>query len=152
METGLELLEDAFALLLVNAQHIKAVPGRKTDVKDAEWIADLSQHGSVCAPASSRPRPTGAARTDALPDHLVAERARVVNRLQKVLEDTNIKLASVVTNILGKSVARHARCARGRRDRSSRSGEPRPRAPAGQTASVAGSARRRASNHIIASC
>jgi transposase len=97
------LLEDAFALLVVNAQHIKAVPGRKTDVRDAEWIADLLQHGllrgSFIPPTPQRElRELTRYRTS-----LVSDRARVVNRLQKVLEDTNLKLASVVTNILGKS-------------------------------------------------
>ncbi len=97
------LLEDAFVLLVVNAQHIKAVPGRKTDVRDAEWIADLLQHGllrgSFIPPTAQRElRDLTRYRTT-----VVAERARVVNRLQKTLEDTNLKLASVATNILGKS-------------------------------------------------
>jgi transposase len=97
------LLADTFALLVVNAQHIKAVPGRKTDVRDAEWIADLLQHGllrgSFIPPATQRElRDLTRYRTT-----LVAERARTINRLQKALEDTNLKLASVVTNILGKS-------------------------------------------------
>lgn len=97
------LLEGAFDLLLVNAQHIKAVPGRKTDVRDAEWIADLLQHGllkgSFLPPAPQRElRELTRHRTS-----LVEDRARVVNRLQKVLEDTNIKLGDVATDILGKS-------------------------------------------------
>ena len=97
------LLEDEFVLLVVNAQHIKAVPGRKTDVHDAEWIADLLRHGllrgSFIPPSTQRDlRELTRYRTT-----VVAERARVVNRLQKTLEDTNLKLASVVTNILGKS-------------------------------------------------
>jgi transposase len=97
------LLVDTFVLLVVNAQHIKAVPGRKTDVRDAEWIADLLQHGllrgSFIPPATQRElRDLTRYRTT-----LVAERARTINRLQKALEDTNLKLASVVTNILGKS-------------------------------------------------
>jgi transposase len=97
------LLEDAFVLLVVNAQHIKAVPGRKTDVHDAEWIADLLRHGllrgSFIPPSSQRElRELTRSRTT-----LVAERARVVNRLQKTLEDTNLQLASVATTILGQS-------------------------------------------------
>lgn len=97
------LLEGDFALLLVNAQHIKAVPGRKTDVKDAEWIADLLQHGLLTAsfipPVEQRElRELTRHRTN-----LVQDRARVVNRLQKVLEDTNVKLGDVATDILGKS-------------------------------------------------
>lgn len=88
---------------MVNAQHIKAVPGRKTDVRDAEWIADLLQHGllkgSFIPPAPQRElRDLTRYRTS-----LVEERARAVNRLQKTLEDTNLKLGDVATDIMGKS-------------------------------------------------
>jgi transposase len=97
------LLEDRFSLLLVNAAHIKAVPGRKTDIRDAEWIADLLRHGLL--------------RGSVVPDQpqrelrdltryrsaLVAERSAAANRLQKALEGANIKLASVATDILGRS-------------------------------------------------
>lgn len=89
--------------LVVNAQHIKAVPGRKTDVKDAEWIADLLRHGLL--------------KGSYIPDRdqrelrelvryrrsLVEERTREVNRLQKVLEGANIKLACVASNVMGAS-------------------------------------------------
>jgi transposase len=97
------LLEDRFTLVVVNAQHIKAVPGRKTDVRDAEWIADLLRHGLLRASfIPDRPqrelRELTRYRTT-----LVEERASEVNRLQKVLEGANIKLASVATDILGKS-------------------------------------------------
>src|SRR5213592_5055548 len=97
------LLEGQFELLLVNAQHIKAVPGRKTDIKDAEWIADLLQHGllrpSFVPPAPQRHlRELTRQRT-----HLIQERASVVNRMQKVLEWANIKLAAVVTDVTGVS-------------------------------------------------
>ena len=97
------LLEGHFELLVVNAQHIKAVPGRKTDVRDAEWIADLLQHGllkgSFIPPAPQRElRELTRYRTN-----LVEERARAVNRLQKTLEDTNLKLGDVATDIMGKS-------------------------------------------------
>jgi transposase len=97
------LLEGLFELLVVNAQHIKAVPGRKTDAKDAEWIADLLQHGLLRG-SFIPPAPQRALRD--LTRHrstLVAERARIVNRLQKVLEDANIKLAAVVSDIAGVS-------------------------------------------------
>jgi len=94
--TGMEVL-------VINAQHIKAVPGRKTDVKDAEWIADLLRHGLL--------------RGSFIPDRpqrelqelvryrrsLIQERSREVNRVQKVLEGANIKLGSVPTNVLGVS-------------------------------------------------
>jgi transposase len=97
------LLEGRFELLLANAQHIKAVPGRKTDVKDAPWIAELLQHGLlrgsfVPPPPVRELRDLTRQRTQ-----LVRQRATVANRLQKVLEDANIKLASVVTDVLGKS-------------------------------------------------
>jgi len=89
--------------LVVNAQHIKAVPGRKTDVKDAEWICNLLRHGLL--------------KPSYIPDRnqremrelvryrrsLIQERSREHNRVQKVLEGANIKLASVVSDIMGLS-------------------------------------------------
>jgi transposase len=97
------LLEDRFSLLLANARHIKAVPGRKTDVRDCEWIADLLQHGllqgSVVPARPQRElRELTRYRTS-----LVEERGAEVNRLQKTLEGANIKLAAVATDTLGKS-------------------------------------------------
>jgi transposase len=97
------ILEGQMELLVVNAQHIKAVPGRKTDIKDAEWIAQLLQHGllksSFIPPQSQRDlRDLTRYRTT-----LVRERARIVNRLQKVLEDANLKLAGVATDVMGVS-------------------------------------------------
>jgi transposase len=97
------ILEDGFELMLVNAQHIKQVPGRKTDVSDCQWIADLLRHGLIRAsfvpPSPQRDlRELTRQRTQ-----LIAERARVANRIQKMLEDANIKLGSVVADILGKS-------------------------------------------------
>ncbi len=97
------LLEGSFELLVVNAQHIKAVPGRKTDVKDAEWIADLLAHGLLKASFI----PSGPQRE--LRDltryrvRLTEEKAREVNRVQKTLEDTNLKLGDVVSDIMGKA-------------------------------------------------
>jgi transposase len=97
------VLEGQFELLVVNAQHIKAVPGRKTDVRDAEWLADLLQHGllrpSFVPPAPQRElRDLTRYRTT-----LVHDRVRTVNRLHKVLEDANIKLAAVATDVVGVS-------------------------------------------------
>lgn len=97
------LLEDRFTLLLVNARHIKNVPGRKTDVIDCQWIAQLLQfgllRGSFVPPVMIREaRDLTRHRTQ-----LVAEKTRVANRIQKILEDANIKLASVATDVLGKS-------------------------------------------------
>ena len=97
------LLEGRFAVLLVNAQRLKNVPGRKTDVKDAEWIAQLLQYGllspSFIPPPEIRQlRDLTRQRTE-----LIRDRAAVVNRIHKVLEDANIKLASVASDILGVS-------------------------------------------------
>ena len=98
------LLEDGpFELVLANAQHIKQVPGRKTDVKDAEWIAELLRHGLIRASfvpdrAQRELRELTRYRTS-----LVQERAAEVNRLQKVLEGANVKLPSVASNVVGVS-------------------------------------------------
>ncbi|MCU1314783.1 MAG: IS116/IS110/IS902-like transposase [Candidatus Acidoferrum typicum] len=97
------LLEGQFEVLLVNAQHIKAVPGRKTDQKDSEWIADLLQHGLLRA---SFVPPTPIRELRDLTRYrasLAQEINRIANRIQKVLEDANIKLASVATDALGAS-------------------------------------------------
>jgi transposase len=97
------LLEGQAELLVVNAQHMKAVPGRKTDVKDAEWIADLLRHGLLRG-SFIPPKPQRELRE--LVRHranLVGRRAQVVNELQRTLESTNIKLGNVVTDITGVS-------------------------------------------------
>ena len=97
------LLEGSFEVLVVNAQHIKAVPGRKTDVKDAEWIADLLQHGLLKAsfiPSSPQRELRDLTRYRV---RLTEEKAREVNRVQKTLEDTNLKLGDVVSDIMGKA-------------------------------------------------
>ena len=97
------VLEESFELLLVNAQHLKAVPGRKTDVKDAEWIADLLRHG-LLKPSFIPDREQRELRELVrYRTSLVQERTAAANRLQKVLEGANIKLASVATDILGRS-------------------------------------------------
>jgi transposase len=97
------VLEGLVELLVVNAQHLKAVPGRKTDVRDAEWIATLLQHGLLrgsCVPGRAQRDLRDLTRHRST---LVEERARIVNRLQKVLEDANIKLAAVASDVLGLS-------------------------------------------------
>ncbi len=97
------LLEGQFTLLLVNAQHIKAVPGRKTDVKDCEWIADLLRHG-LLKPSFVPERPQRERRElTRYRTTLVRERSAEVNRLQKTREGANIKLAAVASNIVGRS-------------------------------------------------
>jgi transposase len=97
------LLEDRFSLLLVNAQHVKRVPGRKTDVKDCEWLADLLRHG-LLQPSYVPDRPQRELRElTRYRTSLVRERSAEVNRLQKTLEGANIKLASVASNVVGSS-------------------------------------------------
>ncbi len=97
------ILEGTFELLVVNAQHLKAVPGRKTDVRDAEWIADLLRH-SLLRPSFIPSRPERELRElSRYRTTLVRERASEVNRIQKVLEGANIKLASVASNVVGVS-------------------------------------------------
>src|SRR5881296_314548 len=97
------LLEGSFEILLCNAQHIKQVPGRKTDVKDCEWIAQLLQHGLL---RGSFVPPTPIRELRDLTRHrakLVGDRSSVVNRIHKTLEDANIKLGAVASDILGVS-------------------------------------------------
>ena len=97
------ILEGHFEVLVVNAQHLKRVPGRKTDVKDAEWLAELLQHGLLKGsfiPAEPQRQVRELTRHRS---SLIRDRARTLNRLQKILEDTNIKLASVVSDIDGAS-------------------------------------------------
>jgi transposase len=97
------LLEEGRTIVLVNPQHMKAVPGRKTDVKDSEWLADLLRHGLLKA-SFIPPKPIRELRElTRYRKTLVQERAQEVNRIQKVLEGANIKLAVVATDILGKS-------------------------------------------------
>ena len=97
------LLEERFTLLLVNAQHVHQVPGRKTDVRDCEWLADLLRHGLLRASfVPERPqrelRELVRYRTS-----LVRERGRAINRLQKTLEGANLKLSSVASNVVGRA-------------------------------------------------
>jgi len=97
------LLEGLFELLVVNAQHIKAVPGRKTDVRDAEWIADLLRHGLLRASFVPSAPQRAVRDLTRYRSTVVQDRARLINRLQKVLEDANIKLAGVASNVMGVS-------------------------------------------------
>jgi len=97
------LEDDARTLLLVNPQHFRAVPGRKTDVQDAEWLADLLRHGLL--KASFIP-PAPVRRLRELTRYrkvLARQRADEVNRVQKLLESANVKLAAVATDVLGVS-------------------------------------------------
>jgi transposase len=97
------VLEAAFELILVNAKHVKAVPGRKTDVKDAQWLAELMQHGLLKA---SFVPPTQQRDLRDLCRHrsnFIRERASIVNRIHKLLETTNIKMQTVATDVMGVS-------------------------------------------------
>ncbi|HEU5383800.1 MAG TPA: transposase [Ktedonobacteraceae bacterium] len=96
-------LEGFFELVVANAQHIKAVPGRKTDVQDAEWIADLLQHGLLTASFVPDRDQQELRDLTRLRISLVQERARLGNRVQKVLEEAGIKLSLVVSDVMGKS-------------------------------------------------
>lgn len=97
------LLEERFQILLVNAQHIKHVPGRKTDVKDSEWIAQLLQCGLLRGSFVPPPPQRDLRELTRQRRQLVQAKAAVANRIQKVLEDANIKLGSVATDVLGVS-------------------------------------------------
>jgi transposase len=97
------VLDGHFEMVLANAAHIKNVPRRKTDVKDAEWIADRLAHGLIRS--SFVPDATGQQMRDLTRTRkqLMRERVRHVQRIQKVLEDANVKIASVITDIMGMS-------------------------------------------------
>ena len=97
------LLEDRLQLMLVNPQHIRRVPGRKTDVTDSQWIAQLLEHGllspSFVPPKAQRQlRDLTRQRTQ-----LLGDRGRVINRVQKVLETANVKIASLISDLAGVS-------------------------------------------------
>ena len=89
--------------MVVNARHMKAVPGRKTDVKDAEWIADLLQHGLLQASYIPDKDQRELRELIRYRKSLVGERNRELNRLQKMLEGANIKISGTITDINGKS-------------------------------------------------
>jgi transposase len=97
------ILEDDFKILLANAQHMKTVPGRKTDVKDAQWIAELHAHGLLRPSFVPKLEQRALREMTRTRTTLLSERARLANRIQKVLEDANIKLASVASDVLGVS-------------------------------------------------
>ena len=97
------VLEDQFELILANAMHIRQVPGRKSDVNDAMWIADLLAHGLIRAsfvPPTAIQELRDLTRTR---KQLVAEIARHTLRIQKMLEDANLKLTQVISDVLGVS-------------------------------------------------
>ncbi len=97
------ILEGRFAVILVNAHRLKQVPGRKTDVKDAEWIAQLLQYGLLSPSFIPPPEIRELRELTRQRTELVRDRAAVANRIQKVLEDANIKLGDVASDVLGVS-------------------------------------------------
>ncbi|GAB6155861.1 hypothetical protein JCM17380_46120 [Desulfosporosinus burensis] len=90
-------------VMVVNAQHMKVLPGRKTDAKDAEWISDLLKHGLLKASFIPNKEQRELREVSRYRKSLVEERAREKNRLQKVLEGANIKLTSVLKDVTGAS-------------------------------------------------
>lgn len=96
-------LEDGFEVVLANARHVRQVPGRKTDVRDSAWLAQLLQHGLIRG--SFVPPPPIRALRDLTRTRtaLMQDRTRVVNRLHKVLEEAGVKLATVMSNVVGAS-------------------------------------------------
>jgi transposase len=97
------ILEGEYTVLLVNAQHMHNVPGRKTDVKDSEWLADLLRHGLLTG-SFIPPAPIRELRElTRYRQSLIGERTREVNRLHKVLESANIKLGAVASDVMGVS-------------------------------------------------
>jgi transposase len=97
------VLEDGFSLLLVNAQHVKHVPGRKTDVTDSEWLAQLLECGLLQGSFVPPPPIRDLRDLTRYRKHQIRERAREVNRLHRVLEDAGIKLSTVATDVMGAS-------------------------------------------------
>src|SRR3954469_8735505 len=97
------VLEDSFELVLANAMHIKNVPGRKTDVNDAMWIADLLAHGLIRASFVPEAPIQDLRTLTRTRKQLVREKAQHVQRIQKTLEDANLKIASAVSDIMGKN-------------------------------------------------
>src|SRR5216684_1887484 len=97
------ILEASCTVILVNAQHIKAVPGRKTDVRDSEWLAELLRHGLLRASFIPPPAIRELRDLTRRRKSLIEQRASETNRVQKLLESANIKLGLVATDILGAS-------------------------------------------------
>jgi transposase len=97
------ILESQCQVMLVNAKHIKQVPGRKTDVKDAEWIAQLLHHGLLKASYIPEAPQRNLRDMVRYRTKLIQDRSSEINRVQKALEDANIKLTAVVSDVMGAS-------------------------------------------------
>jgi transposase len=98
-----QLLEGQFTLLVANAQHIKRMPGRKTDVTDAEWLADLLRHGLIAPSFVPAPPQRELRELTRHRSNVTGRRAQCVNEVHRTLEGTNLKLSSVATDITGVS-------------------------------------------------
>ena len=103
------LLEGVLEVILVNARHVKAVPGRKTDVRDCEWLADLLRHGLLKASFIPPLCIREIRELTRYRQTLVKEQTAVANRVQKLIESGNIKLGQVATDVLGVSGRRMLR-------------------------------------------
>ena len=133
-------LEDGFTLLLVNARHVKNVPGRKTDVKDSEWLAQLLECGLLRAIFVPPPPIRDLRDLTRYRRKQIDERGREVQRLHQVLEDAGIKLATVATDVMGVSGRAMDRSPYRGDDRSRDAGRSGARTLAAQTAGLAGGA------------
>jgi transposase len=134
------LLDGHVEVLVVNAQHIKQVPGRKTDINDAAWIASLLRHGLLRASFIPDRAQRELRELTRYRKSLVDERRAEVNRLQKTLEEANIKLAGVASDVVGAS-GRAAGAAGGRPDRPGPAGAVCPAEDAAQDPRVGTGAR-----------
>ena len=135
------VLEDDFECVLVNAHHVKQVPGRKTDLKDAQWLCQLLEAGLLKA-SLVPPKPIRTLRNlTRYRKSQIRDRQREANRLHKVMQDTGIKLDCVASDLLGKSGAGDARRARLGYHRPRGAGRPRARAAAQEAPRAQGSAR-----------
>jgi len=97
------ILEGLLTVILVNARHIKAVPGRKTDVRDCEWLADLLRHGLLKASFIPPPEIRELRELVRYRQTIITEHTAVANRIQKLIESANIKLGQVASDVLGLS-------------------------------------------------
>ena len=145
-------LEGFFELVVTNAHQIKAVPGRKTDVQDADWIADLLQHGLLRASFVPSQEQQELRDLTRLRVSLVQERARMVNRVHKVLEEAGIKLSCVLSDVMGLSGRAILACAVCRGKRPGASGEPHASKCACHAGASGGSSYREICESIIALC
>jgi hypothetical protein len=103
MEPCWAVLEDGFELMLVNARHVKQVPLRTTDLKDAQWLCQLLETGAVEGELRAAQADPDTTESDQVSQPQISDRQREANRLHKILEDTGFKLGTVETDILGKS-------------------------------------------------